>query len=330
MAWQKCSFAQVQGFMSISSPGICVVGSSMMDQITRAPVLPHLGQTLVGSSYKTGFGGKGANQAVIAQRLGAPTAFVGKIGADDIGHSTRLHMVEEGVDVRFLFEDPYLPSGVAPIWVDEETGQNAILCVMGANAALGPSDVEQAREVLEGSRVVITQSETPIAANRRALELAKAKNVPTIWNPAPAPPSSDLHQMKDVADIIIPNEHEAASLTGMPTKTSEDQRACAEALVNYGFPTVIITLGDAGALLVGKDRSPVEIPGHPVQAVDTTGAGDCFVGALGYFLWRGEELLQAIDLANRVAAVSVLSHGTQSSYPSAKTHPELVAQAGLA
>jgi len=296
-----------------SNPAICVVGSANFDQITRAPRLPGPGETVHGTSYQTGFGGKGANQAVMAARLGGIVSMVAKLGEDAIGEMTLAHFKEEGIDVRHVLRDSSTTSGVAPIWVDEHSGQNQIIVVPGANDALTPDEVHLAKETLLSADVVVCQNEIPMACNRQAFESAMEGEAIRIYNPAPAREIEAA--FLELCQVIIPNQHEAALLTQQPTETDAGIRAAARQLQERGPRVVILTLGERGAYLLDGDEEHW-IESDPVNAVDTTGAGDAFVGTLAFLMGRKTPITVAVRSACRLASLSVLRPGTQTSYPS--------------
>lgn len=293
------------------SPRICVVGSSNIDLIAKVPRLPKLGETLVGHSFHLGYGGKGANQAVMAARLGADVVMVTKVGRDVFGEGTLENYRTQGIDRTHVLVDDTRFSGVAPIFVDDE-GRNVIVIVPGANMGLTPADVDRAKDVITSAAVLICQLEVPVETTLAALRAGRAAGVRTILNPAPAAPVPD--EMLAMADVCVPNETEAELLTGLPVVSIEQARAAAEALRKRGSQTVIVTLGDRGALVVDQSGS-VRYSALEVPAVDSTGAGDAFVGSLAVFLAEGASLPQAATRANAVAALSVMKIGTQVSFP---------------
>lgn len=300
---------------------ICVVGSSMIDQIARAPRLPGPGETLVGTSYKIGFGGKGANQAVAAARLGADVTMVVKLGRDVFGEQTRQNFADQGIATDFLFFDDDQPSGVAPIWVDEETGQNSIIVVPGANNTMTREEVRQAAPAIEAAELCIAQLEIPIPCNIEAFTIARAAGSTTILNPAPA---AELPaELLELTDILVPNEPEAELLTGIAVKDRDSAAKAARALQERGVKTVVITLGAQGAYALRPDGTEILVEAPPVKAVDTTGAGDCFIGSFSYFLAQGQGMEPAMRRACVVAAKSVTRHGTQTSFPTCGDLPEL-------
>jgi ribokinase len=285
----------------------------MTDLVARTPRLPGAGETLFGSSFQVGFGGKGANQAVMAARLGAQVSVVVKLGRDSFGENTLRNFQEQGCDTTYFFWDETgLSSGVAPIWVDETTGQNSIIIVPGANSALSPADVRAARSAIESAQLVICQLEIPLETTLEAFRVAKAAGVMTILNPAPAAELPD--ELLSLTDILVPNEIEAAMISGLPTRTIEQAEAAARALRARGVQTVIVTLGERGSLIL-SEAGVEHVAAEKVQAVDSTGAGDAFVGTLGYALASGRSLISAVTLAGAVATRSVLKPGTQTSFP---------------
>ncbi|MGQ9907325.1 MAG: ribokinase [Candidatus Flexifilum sp.] len=293
-----------------------MVGSSNIDLIARVPRLPAPGETLIGSKFQMGFGGKGANQAVMAARLGAQVSVVTRVGRDIFGEDTVKNYRKFGIDTTYVLFDDERFSGVAPITVDENTGQNSIIIVPGANDGLSPADVRAAASVIQSADALICQLEVPIATTHEALRVAREapKRVLTIFNPAPAAEFPD--DLLRLTDVFAPNEVEAAMLTGMPASTPEDAERAARAMQARGATTVIITLGDRGAYIVEGDQPGYHVPAETVQAVDTTGAGDAFVGSLAYLLAAGRPLAEAARLAVAIATRSVLKTGTQTSFPS--------------
>lgn len=302
----------------MSQPEICVVGACNMDLISYVPRLPVLGETLHGDRFRMGFGGKGANQAVMAARLGAGVAMVAKLGRDVFGENTLKNFQAEGVDTRHVLFTDQAFSGVAPIAVDQK-GDNSIIIVTGANDLLSEEEVAAAEDLIAGAKILVCQLETPLAVSLAALRIAKKHGVYTIFNPAPALPGLP-EEIYSLSDLFCPNESETAILTGMPVESPEQAEAAAAELLKRGPGAVVITLGEKGSLLM--DRGGVKrIPVEPVKAADTTGAGDCFVGSLSFFLARGKSLEEAVLRANRIASLSVQASGTQTSFPRAAELP---------
>lgn len=299
--------------MSESGPRVCVVGSAMVDQIVRAPRLPQPGETLIGSSYRIDFGGKGSNQAVAAARLGASVHMIAKLGRDVFGENTRQNYIDHGIPDEFVFFDSEQPSGVAPIWVDERSGQNSIICVPGANLTLTDEEIRSAHSAIESAAVVVAQLEIPIHCNIAAFKIARAAGRTTILNPAPAAelPAALL----ELTDILVPNESEAELLTGISVTDRATAAEAARRLQQRGVKTVLITLGAGGVFALCRDGRELSAAAPNVDAVDTTGAGDCFIGSLSYYLACGEELQACLSKACIVAAQSVTMQGTQASFP---------------
>jgi ribokinase len=299
-------------------PAVCVVGAALVDLIAYVPRLPRVGETLHGTDFRTGNGGKGANQAVMAARLGARVSMVTRVGRDAFGEGMRENFRVQGVDAAHVLVTDDAPSGVAPIAVDPN-GDNAIIIVTGANDRLTPDDVERARPVIAAADVVVCQLEIPRAVTEAALRVAREEATRTILNPAPAVAdlTADLYGL---ADVFCPNEPETELLLGHPLEVGGEADAAAE-LVARGAGSVILTLGERGCLVYAGGDSTL-LPADIVEAVDTTGAGDAFVGSFAYFLARGEALVEAAARANRIAAISVQAPGTQTSFPSAADLPE--------
>ena len=290
---------------------ITVVGSANMDLTFRTARLPRPSETTFGTGFYKGFGGKGANQAVAAARLGANVSFVGRVGADDFGRAIREQLVREGIEIGHLGIDPERPTGTAAILVDD-AGENAIVGVPGANLGLSPADIDAVAELLRSSAIVLAPCETMIETIAAAFHIAHEAGRLCILNPAPARELPD--ELLAMLDICVPNEMELRMLTGRPTDSLNDVAAAAELLRARGPKTVIVTLGGRGAILVGANGH-AHIPGMSVSAVDTSGAGDAFCGALAASLAEGKPLLEAARKANIVAAWSVTRPGTQASYP---------------
>lgn len=295
----------------MTRPRITVVGSSNLDLVAKVPRFPNVGETLEGHSFYMGFGGKGANQAIMSARLGAHVTMVTKLGRDVFSEMTLKNYREQDVDTRFVLFGDERASGVASILVDEQ-GRNMIVIVPGANMALSPDDVRAAREVIQSANVVVCQLEVPVETTLETFRIAKEADVRTILNPAPAAPIPD--ELLELSDIVSPNETETELLTSMPVGTIEEAEAAARHLQGRGARTVVLTLGERGVLLV-EEGSAVHVPAVQVEAVDTTGAGDAFIGSLAVFLAEGQSLPKAIEWANAVAAVSVTKIGTQASFP---------------
>ena len=291
---------------------ITVVGSSNIDLLARVPRFPTVGETLVGHSFHIGFGGKGANQAVMAALLGAHVTMITKLGRDVFGQMTLHNYQQQGIDTEHVLFDEQRASGVAPIWVDE-TGRNQIVIVPGANLGLSVDEVRAARRAIQTADVLLCQLEIPVPTMQEALRIAREAGVRTLFNPAPALPIPDV--LLELSDIVCPNETEAALLTGLPVSTDAQAEQAARRLQHRGAGTVVLTRGERGALIVEGSGPAVDVPGTAVQAVDTAGAGDAFLGSLATFLAEGKDLVGAVRWANEVAGESVTRMGTQVSFP---------------
>jgi ribokinase len=237
---------------------------------------------------------------------------VGRVGRDAFGDATLRHITREGIDAIYIREDVTEPTGTAAIFVDDEA-RNCILVVPGANGALTADDVREAESVICSARLLLCQLEVPTAAVLEAFRTARAAGVCTILNPAPAAALPD--GLLQLTDLCVPNESELELLTGRRLPSRGDIALAARELIQRGPPTVIVTMGEHGVLIVTEDAYE-EVPAVSVQAVDTTGAGDAFIGALAVFLAEGRILLEAVRWANAAAALSVTKLGAQSSFPS--------------
>jgi ribokinase len=292
------------------SPRIAVIGSANIDLVTYTDQFPRPGETIFGREFSLGFGGKGANQAVAARLCGAQVSMVARVGDDLFGPATIENFAARGIDTSRVLTTPGVSSGVAPIFV-ESSGQNRIWVVKGANNRLTPDDVDAASPVLEGADFLVMQLEVPLETVYYALRYARRHGIRSILNPAPGQ-TLDLAQVAQ-ADYLIPNETEAEALTGLPVHSLRDAEACARKLLESGIPRVIVTLGANGALCAGPEGM-THAPAFAVHPVDTTGAGDAFIGSLACFLAEGFEEMDAIARANLYAALSTLSPGTQKSF----------------
>jgi ribokinase len=291
-------------------PRIAVVGSANIDLTTFTNQFPKPGETIFGQKFDLGFGGKGANQAVAARLCGAEVFMVARVGSDLFGPATIENFRKQGIDPTHVKQVEGLSSGVAPIFV-EPNGQNRILVVKGANDALKPADVDAAAETLKSADCIVLQFEIPVATVYYTIEFARKHGIRCILNPAPAQPV-DLGALKDL-DYFVPNETEAETITGSPVKNVEDAKKCAEKLVAGGIRRVIITLGANGSLLATRDGSE-HVPPFAVSAVDSTGAGDAFIGSFAVFLGEGVPEKEAVRRANLYAGLSTTGVGTQKSF----------------
>lgn len=291
-------------------PRIAVVGSANIDLTTFAERFPKPGETIFGQGFNLGFGGKGANQAVAARLCGAEVFMVARVGSDLFGPATIENFRKQGIDATYVKQVEGLSSGVAPIFV-EPNGQNRILVVKGANDAVRPSDVDDAAEMLKSVDCIVLQFEIPVETVYYTIRFAHKHGIRCILNPAPAQ-SIDMGALEGL-DYFVPNESEAEAITGAAVKTTGDAKRCAEKLVQSGVRRVIITLGANGSLLASRDGTEHVSP-FAVQSIDSTGAGDAFIGSFAVFLGEGVKEMEAVRRANLYAALSTTGVGTQKSF----------------
>ena len=289
----------------IKSGVIAVVGSAMMDLTAYADVLPEPGQTLAGQLFTTGFGGKGANQAVMAARCGAQVHFIGKLGTDVFGNAIADNFVKVGINSQFV-DQSETPTGIAHIIVDGN-GENRIIIIPGANHEIEITRAVDAIDSIRDLSVVVAQCEIKQEVTLASFKAAKARGCITILNPAPFQPLSD--ELLELTDWLIPNESEFRELHGnLPTSD----------VILKGFrsgKSSIVTLGSQGAVYISPDSQLTYVGAPTVAAVDTTGAGDAFVGTFAYSLASGKDPVTAMTLGVKVASLSVMRKGAQSSYP---------------
>lgn len=293
-----------------SPPRIAVVGSLNTDLTTYTEVFPRPGETLFGRSFELGFGGKGANQAVAARLCGAEVMMVAKVGKDLFGEATVRNLASFGVDVSRVEIIDGVSTGVAPIFV-EPNGQNRIIVVKGANDLLTPRDVDAAAAELARAQIIILQFEIPLETIYHTIRFARSHGICCIVNPAPALPAT-LSELIS-ADYFIPNETEAEMIAGVRASTLEEAKACASHLLSRGFRRVLITLGARGSLLAGSEGAIAMEP-FAVKAIDTSGAGDAFIGSFAAFIGEGLPEREAVSRANLYAALSTTGTGTQKSF----------------
>jgi len=296
------------------SPKITVIGSLNIDLVVQVPRMPAPGETIAGHGFHIIPGGKGANQAVAAAKLGAQVTMVGRVGNDGFGQMQRRGMEALGIRTEFLITDEEEPTGTALIIVDAQ-GQNSIVVVSGANGRLTPADVEAARPAIGASDAVLLQLENPISTVQHAAEVARELGVPVVLNPAPAPRQQLSRQLLRNVDYLIPNEFEATALAGIQVTSQDSAKRAAAYLRAQGVETVILTLGAQGALAISP-QGTIYAPAFSVQAVDTTAAGDAFVAAFGVALCEGQPLPEALRFANAAGALTVTRLGAQPSLPS--------------
>jgi ribokinase len=291
---------------------IVVVGACMIDLISYVPRFPQMGETLHGTEFRMGYGGKGANQAIMAAKLGSKVVMVSKVGDESFGAGTLENFKKNGVSTSFVYKSKEEFSGVAPIFVTPK-GENSIVIVSGSNNKLTAMEIEKASDEIKQSSYLICQLEIEVELSLIALRLAKKLGVSTILNPAPAR-SSLPEEIYKLTDIFCPNESEAELLTGKKINSMTDIEEMAKQFVTAGAKSVIITLGENGCYVLSNGVGK-HISANKVSVVDSTGAGDAFVGALAHFLDLGIDIFESSKRASAVATMSVQGKGTQSSFP---------------
>ncbi|MFC1853641.1 ribokinase [candidate division CSSED10-310 bacterium] len=292
-------------------PKVVVVGSANMDLVVRAPRIPLRGETILGSDFQMIPGGKGANQAVAASKLGAAVWFIARLGADPFGSQLKSNLEKEGVETSFCSWSDQTATGVALITVDEG-GENVIVVAPGANQLLGLEDIQAAEQVIASAQVVVAQLEIPLETIHYTASLTQTHHVPFILDPAPAQPLEQ--SLLSLVDVITPNETEARILTGVEVSDKETARVAALRLMEQGVGSVIITLGSKG-YFIAHEQTMNLFPAPSVKVIDSTAAGDAFTGALAFSLAHGSSLAQAAQFANCGAALSVTQMGAQPSMP---------------
>lgn len=296
----------------MTKSGVTILGIYAADLAFHAKRQPEMGETLIGSSFAMGPGGKGSNQTVAAARAGAQVTFITKLGKDNFGDAALEMYAREGVNA-LAPQDPNVSTGAAYIFVQDGTGSNAIIVVPGAAGTITVADVEANAGAIQNSKVFMTQLEQPILAGTRALEIAKAAGVITIFNPAPAALLND--SIYKLCEYVTPNESEASMLTGVAVTDVESAKKAAQVLIAKGAGAALITLGGQGSLLHTKSIS-VHIPiFNAGKVVDTTGAGDAFNGGFAAALARGESPEMAARFGSATAGISVTRPGTAPSMP---------------
>jgi ribokinase len=297
----------------MNAPRIVEVGSSNTDMVVKSPRIPRVGETVIGGQFVMAAGGKGANQAVAAARLGAQVTFIARVGHDVFGEQAIAGYAREGIDTSFILRDAEHATGVALILVDEQ-GENLISVASGANNHLAPQDVDRAAERIRAADVLLVQLETPLETILHAARLAAEAGVRVILDPAPAPAQPLPDELLRCVACVKPNETEAERLTGIAVTDEATAVEAAQQLLQRGAQSAIVTLGAKGAVWIGGEKSGF-VPGFRVDALDSTAAGDAFSGGLACALARGLPLDQAVRYASLVGALSVTRMGAQPSLP---------------
>ncbi len=308
------------------SAGIGVIGSNMVDLVTAVTRMPEPGETLMAGSFFMGAGGKGANQAAAAARLGSEVLMLSKLGDDLFGRNTLRNFQELGIDSRHVGVVQGVPSGVASIFV-EPSGENRILIVPGANQHLRPADIDLAAADLLGCRLILLQLEIPLETVYHTIDFAVHHGLDLVLNPAPATPALEIGRLGGVG-FLVPNQTELSILTGLPADTRAQAETAARSLIARGVRRVVVTLGAEGALLVAAEGAR-HIPPVAVTPVDTTGAGDAFIGSFAHFYLRLGDVGSALDWAARYAADSITRPGAQGSYADAAGFAVFCSRIGL-
>ncbi|WP_040158826.1 ribokinase [Nigerium massiliense] len=293
---------------------IAVIGSNMVDLITYVERMPDVGETLAAPDFRMGHGGKGANQAIAASRLGADVLMLTRVGNDSFADDTVANFEANGIDTARVLRTE-ATSGVAPIFVDPQ-GNNSILIIKGANDQLSPADIDAVADEIAACRLIVLQLEVPLETVYHAVAFGEAHGVPVLLNPAPATAELDFERVASV-DWFVPNETELALLSGRAVESMADVDAAAETLLKRGMRNVLVTVGARGAVWYHGDQRHL-VEGEEVTTVDSTGAGDAFIGCFAHGLVTGLAVEDALARANAYAADSVTRRGTQTSYATAE------------
>lgn len=291
---------------------IGVIGSNMVDLITYIDRMPKEGETLEAPDFKMGCGGKGANQAIAASKFEADVMMVSKVGDDLFGENTIKNFKNNGINTDFVTIQKNQASGVAPIFVDKNS-KNSILIIKGANKNLSPRDIEDASDELKKCSLIVLQLEISLETVYYAIDFANKNNIPVLLNPAPGLKDLDLNYVCK-CDFFAPNEGELEILTNKPVSTVDEIKEAAHFISDKGVKNVIVTMGSKGVLWLNNNEEHF-IEAHKVKAIDTTGAGDAFIGCFAHFYVTTKDILLSLKKATAFAALSVTRYGTQSSYP---------------
>jgi len=294
---------------------VLVVGSINMDLVVRVPHSPKPGETVLGGDFETFPGGKGANQAVAAARMGGEVTMVGRVGSDNFGDTLIQGLIENNIKTSYVIKDSETPTGIAMIAV-AANGENLIVVASGANYKVSEADVANARDIMRDMDLLLIQLECPLETVAAAIDLAKAYDIPVVLNPAPAQPLSQALLVN--VDVLTPNETELKMLAGV-----ENVNEAIQKVLSWGTKNLVVTLGANGARVVTKDMDR-HIPAHEITAVDTTAAGDAFNGALAVAFAEGKSLLEAVDYGMAAGALAATRRGAQPSLPTRDAVENLV------
>lgn len=289
---------------------ITVIGSNMIDMQVFVKRMPLAGETIEAPDFSLGYGGKGSNQAIAASRLGSTVNLITAVGNDDFGKQQLENYKRNNIDTQNVIIGNEI-SGVAPIFV-KENGENSIIIVKGANNELTSQKVDQYEKIIAESKLIVLQQEIPLETNNEVIKIANKYNVPVLLNPAPASDEVSLDNISKV-QFYAPNETELARITNLPVNTSDEIKSAAQQIVKAGVDNVIVTLGEKGALWVTQKNHKL-IPGKKVDVVDTTGAGDAFIGSFAHYYTSGQDIETSLCDANIYAALTIKKRGTQKSY----------------
>ena len=306
---------------------IAVIGSNMVDLVTYVSEMPKLGETLEARSFEIGCGGKGANQAIASAKLGSKVMMITRVGDDLFADNTIKNFQDFNVDTQFVRKVANRSSGVAPIFVDPEA-HNRILIIKGANQFLLPSCIDEAAEQLKQCKLIILQLEIPLETVYAAIDFANQHNIPVILNPAPATKDLDMDYACK-CDFFMPNETELEILTGMPVDTEDSIYKAGQSLLQKGLRNLIITVGHRGSIWMSQAGSMRWIAPYHVQAVDSSGAGDAFIGCFAHYYVQTGEVIESMQKASAYAAYSVTGKGTQRSYPNTEQFADFLSKHNL-
>jgi len=303
---------------------VVVVGAMNVDLVARAERFPRAGETIFGDSFYRGFGGKGANQAVAAARMGVPVGFVGRVGDDAFGGEMIAHMRGQGVDTAHMKSVADCASGTAMIFVDA-SAQNEIVVVQGANDRLMTADIAEAEDTIAGAALVVMPFDLPLETIKETIRLAAKHGVPIIVNPAPALPADVDTSFLEGVDVLVPNEIEAEALTGVGQDAPDFAEAAARSLREKGAKIAIVTLGEKGSMLADADGM-AHVPAYKVDPIDTTAAGDAFIGGLAAGYQYFSDMRALVRFASAVAALAVTKEGAMSSLPTRREVDEFLSK----